>query len=367
MKNLILYILLLAGTFYVLFMYNQPSLYYILLCEILLLPAMAIYILLIRKAAYARLILAHSTASKQKKIPFQIIVTNRSRLPVPHYELTLQYQNQYSQQPEQLIIYGSVAGRQQTTHNAAISSAYCGTLEVRMQKLKIHDVLKLFSHCVSLPGKYTCTILPAQYPTNIAVSAATRYFPGEGETYSQSKSGDDPSEVFRIREYQSGDRPQTIHWKLTARTGHLMVRENSLPLSYPVLLLLDIREEIPAEEIPQVLDACIETLLALSAAMLAQECYHYIAWYDSASARICRHAVDSEQSFTELMARLLAQAPPTPIPDCGILYQKAWPYSRHCSRLRLNEQLELIINETPAVKLNLAALEKDLADLNLIV
>ena len=40
----------------------------------------------------------------------------------------------------------------------------------------------------------------------------------ESDSYSTIKGGDDPSEVFAIREYREGDRLQRIHWKLSYET-----------------------------------------------------------------------------------------------------------------------------------------------------
>lgn len=42
---------------------------------------------------------------------------------------------------------------------------------------------------------------------------AARFRPGQGR------------EVYTIRDYRSGDRSQSVHWKATARTGRLMVKE----------------------------------------------------------------------------------------------------------------------------------------------
>ena len=52
----------------------------------------------------------------------------------------------------------------------------------------------------------------------------------DSDRFSTYKKGDDPSEIFDIREYADGDKIQRIHWKLSSKTGDLMVKEGSLPL-----------------------------------------------------------------------------------------------------------------------------------------
>lgn len=46
----------------------------------------------------------------------------------------------------------------------------------------------------------------------------------DSDRFSLYKKGDDPSEIFDIRDFKDGDRFQQIHWKLSSKTGHYMVK-----------------------------------------------------------------------------------------------------------------------------------------------
>lgn len=51
--------------------------------------------------------------------------------------------------------------------------------------------------------------------------------------------GDD--EFFGVREYREGDNPRRIHWRRSARTGQLMVREMAQPKSYQIWCVVNTR------------------------------------------------------------------------------------------------------------------------------
>lgn len=50
----------------------------------------------------------------------------------------------------------------------------------------------------------------------------------DSDEYSMRHPGDDPSETFALREYVPGDRVRSIHWKLTEKTGEVIVRQLGL-------------------------------------------------------------------------------------------------------------------------------------------
>ena len=82
-------------------------------------------------------------------------------------------------------------------------------------------------------------ILPELYEVPVFLTSATKNFYGESDLYDEQRSGYDKNEIFGIRTYQKGDRLQNVHWKLSAKQDELMVKEESLPKSCPVVLFLN--------------------------------------------------------------------------------------------------------------------------------
>lgn len=61
---------------------------------------------------------------------------------------------------------------------------------------------------------------------------------GSVDEFTRSRSGE---EFHALREYQVGDDLRRVHWRSTARTGELMIREHDLPWQTRATLVLDDR------------------------------------------------------------------------------------------------------------------------------
>ena len=89
------------------------------------------------------------------------------------------------------------------------------------------------------------------YPRLLEIEDLLRRHPGLTGTTSPHRPGRG-GEVHTIREYRSGDRRHAVHWKATARTGRLMVKEFLAEEEPPhgLVLCREIRghSELPAFE-----------------------------------------------------------------------------------------------------------------------
>lgn len=106
---------------------------------------------------------------------------------------------------------------------SVLDTAHCGKLTVKSRGSRVYDYLGLFFRCIRM-GKKSVLILPEpikiqQLPNlELLLSASWRPKPGGGY-----------SENHEMRAYRPGDKLNQVHWKLTAKTGELIVREPMIP------------------------------------------------------------------------------------------------------------------------------------------
>ena len=98
----------------------------------------------------------------------------------------------------------------------------------------------------------------------------------DSDRFSPYHPGNDPSEVFQVREFREGDTLRRVHWKLTQRMGELMVRDFSLPVDHALYFLMEAGAEGGAEELDRLLGA----FASISSALIQQGCAHHVGWME---------------------------------------------------------------------------------------
>lgn len=117
----------------------------------------------------------------------------------------------------------------------AVDTEHCGTLEVTARQVWVYDYLGLIAIPVRHLPKCEITVRPVEekmpMPAGIEQLLARSWRPRPGGGY---------SEHHEMREYRPGDALNQIHWKLTAKTGTIIIREPMQPDRGAVLLTLEI-------------------------------------------------------------------------------------------------------------------------------
>lgn len=129
----------------------------------------------------------------------------------------------------------------------------CGAIQISCKEARIEGVLGIWSVPVA-PFAAAGTMI---YPRRVHVETElSRLTIGStlNDSQMQNRRGNDPSEMFDIREYVPGDDIRSIHWKLSGKLGTLILRQSSEPVHYqvaflPDLALQNVQGEITSEEI----------------------------------------------------------------------------------------------------------------------
>ena len=211
-------------------------------------------------------------------------------LPLPRCRFRLQVRT--------VMTGGIVTMKQQTPGHdrwyVPLDTAHCGVQTCLGEKGRVYDYLGLFwlpiraDHPVSLVVK-PAAVPPEKLPNLTQFLARRR----------QPKPGGGFSEEHELRDYRPGDSLRDMHWKLSAKTDRLIVREAQEPIRGLTLLTLDLSGT------PDDIDSTLEQLVWLSQWMLDHDTEHQVLWIDPADCQMASVTIQNRDDLEQLLDRLL--------------------------------------------------------------
>ncbi|QBF46353.1 DUF58 domain-containing protein [Janibacter limosus] len=104
--------------------------------------------------------------------------------------------------------------------------------------IRVNDPFGLATRAVALPGETVLVVLPRVLPLGPVRGVPAS---GGGDTSTSPRVALQGEEDVGVREYRVGDDLRRVHWRSTARTGQMMVRQDEQPTRRRALVLLDDR------------------------------------------------------------------------------------------------------------------------------
>ena len=201
---------------------------------------------------------------------------------------------------------------EKSRHHAGrpLPTARCGGVRLEVRKLRICDYLGLFTIPVRPPEPKITVVRPEPVPM-AAMPDLTHNIP---RAY-KPKHGGGFAENHDLRLYRPGDSLNQVHWKLTAKTGKLILREPMEPIRERLALTMDLHGDI---------DLKCGRLLWLSRNLLGEHLPHEIRCLTADGVVI--HAVTDENELMTALDDLLCH----PAASGGTLRDRAagtvWQY-----------------------------------------
>ena len=180
--------------------------------------------------------------------------------------------------------------------SADLPTDHCGKLIIEPVKCRIYDYLGLFRFRVRDMAPGTMLVRPAPVPME-KVPDLSRYLARSW----RPKPGGGFGENHELRLYRPGDSLQQIHWKLTAKTGKLILREPMVPERGLMLLTMDVSGK------PEELDRKFGRLLWLGTYLLEQNVPFGIRAMTEKGLE--SWSVASEQDLNKALEELLCSGP----------------------------------------------------------
>ena len=152
-------------------------------------------------------------------------------------QLELEIKNEMFDRTEYLQFLLPIKGKKQT-YRLPTKNKLCGQVRFRCTNAWVTDLLGLFR----VPVKSGQVFYTVFYPPKVNVQMeriAGTVGSSQTDGFLQNRKGNDPSEMFELRDYVPGDDIRSIHWKLTSKTDELIIRQASDPSHHTLLLLPD--------------------------------------------------------------------------------------------------------------------------------
>lgn len=257
------------------------------------------------------------------------------------------------------VIKQRVSGAARGSFQLTLEQA--GNYEMSIRQIRIYDLSGLFYLSKKSKEAANVLVLPEYYPVNIRLTEGVRNFIGDAPVYDTLRSGDDASEIFKLREFQDGDKLKNIHWKLSAKMDELIVRENGLPKACSTVLALE------GGKMQKSSDAYLKVAASLSFSMMDKDCPHYVAWPSKRYQDIKRIRVDSEESFYEFLLYMLQDFDVENRESCLEQYREKYSAEALLHYLVLKQDLGLYEKDAIIATLDKVNLEKSLTELELLL
>lgn len=303
-KAKLLYLLLVIGlvSFYILYIDSIPLL--MLACVLVIPIFLKAGLIWLHWTADCELHCHTGICTVGESIPVTVLLHSRCPLFFPKAEARIQIRHDSSRKPELLRLKFPVQARNTTRLTFYIHVDYCGTAEIRLLKMRAYDAFRLF-HTNIRTDNDTAGMLVLPQPLDLPIqNTAPSVEQMESDRYA-NKPGDDPSEIFAIREYMPGDQVSRMHWKLSSRSDVLLVKDFSMPVLKNVLLFA---EYMPVKDMRYAQELLtLYYSVALYLVQAEQNCE--LAWYDAKTGEIVTCKPDSEYTLAKAFGRLYHALP----------------------------------------------------------
>lgn len=280
--------------------FNDYLSFFILLLFFLMTVFSALFTFIAVKKTSVTLSAEAPAVNKDEGFLLNILFQNSSVFPIARARVEICCLNSLGGEKEKKALFLPVNAGAGQIVQFQMESEYCGKITAELTAVKFYDYLGLFSFKRKIQACTEVFVLPKMQLIDIQIDTATNAST-ESNTYSKVKPGDDPSEIFDIRAFRGGDRPQRIHWKLSTKLDELMVKECSLPMDSEVLLLIDLL----APDM-RILDALVEVLSTLSHFFNEIQMNHRIEWFDSKNNLFCEETIAEDEGLAILLNAVLS-------------------------------------------------------------
>lgn len=196
----------------------------------------------IRKRTLVEFVNELEVVERENGISIPLRIINNSHFPVPICKVKAKCYEQSGKRKIKRISF-FCNPHSDNIRNINLNYKTCGNYRIKIKKIYFIDFFQLLMFSKKINISTDILVMP-KLPEGPVLSKLQMDMSGDNDNvYSTKKAGDDPTEIFAIREYAPGDKIRNIHWKLTSKIGDVMVKDYGLPLFEKDTIVIDFVEK----------------------------------------------------------------------------------------------------------------------------
>lgn len=162
-----------------------------------------------------------------------------------------------------VISLGPVAS---TAASYSVTGSQRGVYTVGPLDISAGEPLGLYQFSRTIKTAHDIVVYPRIYPLpELGLPSKLPY----GNVQTKQPIFPDPARIIGVRGYQAGDSRQSIHWKLSARTGQLQVKLFQHTVAVDTVLFLNLNEaDYPVQELYTASELAIEASASLASHLI---------------------------------------------------------------------------------------------------
>ena len=239
----------------------------------------AVYVRYAGKSITARVTGGDETG-KGEDIRFRLELTNGSGIPVLEGKTEVRIHNDFTGEDVEIDLPLALGGGEKKVIELPYKSEHCGRVRTILEQISVSDPLGLFIKHSDAGAEGRAYILPVQNSFELD-DDRLRAFDQESYRYSPYKKGDDPGEVFAIREYEPGDPLKKIHWKLSGKTGKLQIKESGFPEDNDIIVLINRSISADSDGRRSPIDKAGDLTVSICYTLMEKSIPHTLAWFNN--------------------------------------------------------------------------------------
>lgn len=236
------------------------------------------------------------TCRKGDKVTGYLHVVQEGRIPLFHGEARICISRLYDGKKEEITLPIKLMVGEEGVAVFDVPTPYLGMMEFDLIEASIYGLFGIGKKTILSSVKKSLMVLPDTRVMTVEFPSLLDLDP-EGEKIMEAHAGYDPGLYQGIRPYRDGDSMKHIHWKLTEKSGEIMVRELGLPMGRTPRLFLD--TGLPDLDIDRI-DALMEDYFSCFLTLQSQGIPHILCWKNG-GVEAQEYRVDRETMLEELL------------------------------------------------------------------